>query len=70
MSTVSKWVMAIIMVALVMNLLRKPAATVGIMTAGAGGATQFFQSLSGQNDKSTSGQTGSFTVGSNKVSLT
>jgi len=69
MSTVSKWVMAIIIVALIMNLLRKPAATVGIMMAGTGGATDFFKALSGQDDKSKSGQTGTFSMGKNKISL-
>lgn len=69
MSTVSKWVMAIILVALVMNLLRKPAATVGIMMAGTGGATDFFKALSGQGDTNTAGQKGSFTMGKNKVTL-
>jgi hypothetical protein len=69
MSTVSKWVMAIILVALVMNLLRKPAATVGIMLAAGTGSTDFFKALSGQGDKSTSGQTGKFEIGGNKFSL-
>jgi hypothetical protein len=61
--------MAIILVALVMNLLRKPAATVGIIMATGGGATDFFKALSGQGDKSTSGQKGTFTMGKNKISL-
>ena len=69
MSTVSKWVMAVIITALVMNLLRKPAATVGIMMAGTGGATDFFKALSGQTDTSTSGQKGTFTQGANTISL-
>jgi hypothetical protein len=69
MSTVSKWVMAIIIVALVMNLLRKPAATVGIMMAGTGGATDFFKALSGQGDTNTAGQKGTFAMGKNKISL-
>jgi hypothetical protein len=69
MSTVSKWVMFIILVALVINLLRKPAATVGIMLAGGTGATDFFKALSGQGDTSTSGQKGSFTVGANSFTL-
>jgi hypothetical protein len=61
--------MAIIIVALVMNLLSKPAASVGILMAGTGGATDFFKALSGQGVTSTSGQKGSFTMGSNKVTL-
>jgi hypothetical protein len=61
--------MAIILVALVMNLLRKPAATVGIMLAGGTTATDFFKAISGQGDTSTSGQKGSFAVGNNKFSL-
>jgi hypothetical protein len=61
--------MAVVLVALIMNLLRKPAATVGIMMAGTGGATDFFKALSGQTDTSTSGQKGSFTMGTNKVTL-
>ena len=69
MSIVSKWVMAIIIVALVMNLLRKPAATVGIMLAGGTGATDFFKALSGQGDTNTAGQKGTFQVGANKFSL-
>jgi hypothetical protein len=69
MSTVSKWVMAIIIVALVMNLLRKPAGTVGIIMASTGGATDFFKALSGQGDTNTAGQKGSFTMGANKVTL-
>ena len=69
MSTVSKWVMAVIIVALIMNLLRKPAGTVGIIMAGSGGATDFFKALSGQTDTSTSGQKGTFTMGNNKISL-
>jgi hypothetical protein len=66
---VSKWVMGIILVALIMNLLRKPAGTVGIIMASTGGATDFFKALSGQTDTSTSGQKGSFTMGANKVTL-
>lgn len=69
MSIVSRWVMLIIVVALIMNLLRKPAATVGIIMAGGGAGTDFFKALSGQGDKSTSGQKGTFTMGANKISL-
>ena len=69
MSTVSKWVMAVIVVALIMNLLAKPAGTVGILMAGTGGATDFFKALSGQDVKSTSGQKGSFTMGKNQINL-
>lgn len=69
MSTVSRWVMALILLAVIMNLLRKPAATVGIMLAGGTTATDFFTAISGQNDKSTSGQKGSFAIGKNKFSL-
>jgi hypothetical protein len=61
--------MGLIILALVMNLLRKPAATVGIMLAGGTTATDFFKAISGQGDKSTSGQTGSFNIGGNKFSL-
>lgn len=69
MSTVSKWVMAIIVVALIMNLLSKPAASVGLIMAGSGGATDFFKALSGQGVTNTAGQKGSFTMGNNKVTL-
>lgn len=69
MSTVSKWVMAIIIVALIMNLLAKPASTVGIMMAGSSGGTDFFKALSGQDVTSTAGQKGTFSMGKNNVTL-
>jgi len=69
MSTVSKWVMAAIVAAIILAMLRKPAATVGITLGVGSELTALFGAFSGAGDKSKAGQTGNFSVGTTKIAL-
>lgn len=66
MSTVSKWVMALIVAAVILDLLRHPAASVGITIAGGEELKGILGTLGGSGDKP---QKGSFNIGTNKIAL-